>query len=67
MEINPEDQLTELIETLLDKPCETNLPRLCDFVKTPEGKETAVVMIKNYCTENGCSVQQAMAHINGEI
>lgn len=67
MEKSPEEELIKLIESLLDKPCETNLPRLCEFVKTAEGKETAVVMIKNYCIENGCSVQQAMAHIDGEI
>ena len=65
--MNPENELITLIEAQLDNVCETNLPRLCAFVKIPEGKQTATRMIFDYCLDNGVSVQTAMAHIDSEI
>lgn len=65
--MNPEDELIDLIEKALDDPCTTNLPTLCEFVKTPEGKQTAVRMVYEYCVNNGVSVQTAMAHIDTEL
>jgi hypothetical protein len=63
----PKEQLLKVIEKLLKSACTTNLPRLCDMTATPEGFETAQQMIFSYCTENGVSVQTAMAHIDSEL
>lgn len=62
-----ENELVQLIEQLLKNPCQTNLPRLCEFVKTQAGKETATTMIKEYCIEHGVSAQEAMAQIDSEL
>lgn len=67
MEQNPEEELIALIEKELENPCATNLPTLCDFVKTDTGKQTATRMIFDYCLNNGVSVQTAMAHIDTEL
>ena len=63
----PEDELKALIESQLLNICETNLPRLCLFCKSDEGKETATTMIFEYCMNEGVSVQAAMAHIDSDL
>lgn len=65
--MTPEEELIALIEKELENPCATNLPQLCEFVKTETGKQTATRMILEYCTSNGVSVQTAMAHIDTEL
>lgn len=65
--MTPEEELKKLIADALVDPCKTNLPRLCDFVETEEGKETATTMIFEYCTNQGVSVQEAMAQIDSEL
>lgn len=63
----PEEELQDLIYNLVKNACKTNLPRLCNFVETEEGRQTATQMIFDYCTDNGVSVQTAMAHIDSEL
>lgn len=65
--MEPAQELLNLIEEQLKTVCPTQLPRLCEFVKSDEGKETAQRMIFEYCTEHGVSVQSAMAHIDTEL
>ena len=65
--MEPANELMSIIEKQLDEACKTNLPRLCAFCETPEGKETAANMVFDYCTNNGVSVQTAMAHIDSEV
>lgn len=65
--MTPEDELIELIEKELSNCCNTNLPTLATFVKTPEGFQTATRMVYEYCVNNGVSVQSSMAHIDTEL
>jgi hypothetical protein len=67
MSATHEEELKELIYDLVKKACTTNLPRLCSFAETEEGKQTATQMIFDYCIENAVSVQTAMAHIDSEL
>lgn len=59
--------LNDLISEALKNPCETNLPRICEMIKTEEGREVVSSMIFTYCKTNGVSVQTAMAHVDSEI
>ena len=65
--MTPAEELKGIIEKQLDEACKTNLPRLCAFCETAEGKETAANMVFEYCINNAVSVQTAMAHIDSEV
>lgn len=64
---NKSQQLWDMIADELSKCCETRLPRLRDFLKTPEGLETAQNAIYQMCATQGISIQTAMSLYDSEL
>lgn len=62
-----QEKLVKMISEKLDVACSEGLPRLCKFIESDGGRETAEEMIYNMCANDGISVQTAMSVIDSDL
>jgi hypothetical protein len=62
-----EQKLAKMISNKLDEACNEGLPRLCKYIESKGGRETAENMIYNMCATSGISIQTAMSTLNSDL
>ena len=62
------EELKKVISKELTDCCnKEHLPRLREFISTPEGMERAEDMIYSMCANDGIAVQTAMSNLDSDL